>query len=52
MPQMMPLNWLMLFFLFSIILILFNTMNYYISLNKFTPLITKKMLIKSLNWKW
>uniref|UniRef100_UPI0030018476 ATP synthase F0 subunit 8 n=1 Tax=Phyllothelys werneri TaxID=1661847 RepID=UPI0030018476 len=52
MPQMMPLNWMMLFSFFSILLILFNTMNYYTSFNKCTPLTFKKTLIKSLNWKW
>nr|QWK45262.1 ATP synthase F0 subunit 8 [Phyllothelys breve] len=53
MPQMMPLNWLMLFSFFSMLLIIFNITNYYNSLNEFTPYINKKMLTKTpLNWKW
>nr|ASY98486.1 ATP synthase F0 subunit 8 [Idolomantis diabolica] len=51
MPQMMPLNWLMLFLFFSILFILFNMMNYYHS-NKTIHLKSSKMMIKSLIWKW
>nr|WRO45289.1 ATP synthase F0 subunit 8 [Phyllothelys breve] len=53
MPQMMPLNWLMLFLFFSLLLILFNMLNYYNSHNEFTFLTNKKKITKtSLNWKW
>nr|YP_009471351.1 ATP synthase F0 subunit 8 [Sibylla pretiosa]AVE15497.1 ATP synthase F0 subunit 8 [Sibylla pretiosa] len=52
MPQMMPLNWLMLFSFFSILLILFNVMNYYMSINKSTSLSSSKTTIKILTWKW
>nr|YP_010946339.1 ATP synthase F0 subunit 8 [Anaplectoidea varia]WGO57057.1 ATP synthase F0 subunit 8 [Anaplectoidea varia] len=52
MPQMMPLNWLMLYFFFYSILMLFNFMNYF----SFTPLYNKntpiKITNKSLHWKW
>nr|ALO76776.1 ATP synthase F0 subunit 8 [Chrysomelidae sp. SPH01] len=51
MPQMMPLNWLTLFFMFIIIFTLFNIINYYSFnyTNKFTS--TEKKYFKY-NWKW
>nr|YP_009740540.1 ATP synthase F0 subunit 8 [Indopodisma kingdoni]AIW64780.1 ATP synthase F0 subunit 8 [Indopodisma kingdoni]QID03502.1 ATP synthase F0 subunit 8 [Indopodisma kingdoni] len=53
MPQMSPLMWFSLFIMFSIVLILFNQMNFF----SFKPMIMKskeKESIKSnnLNWKW
>nr|YP_009561399.1 ATP synthase F0 subunit 8 [Zophobas atratus]QAT19099.1 ATP synthase F0 subunit 8 [Zophobas atratus] len=51
MPQMAPLNWLTLMIWFSLILIMFNTLNYY----SFSYQIKqKKSTIKKLstNWKW
>nr|YP_010895187.1 ATP synthase F0 subunit 8 [Neoplesia analis]WJW73726.1 ATP synthase F0 subunit 8 [Neoplesia analis] len=53
MPQMAPINWLSLFFLFSLIYILFNMMNYFIYMPP-TPL-SKKLnnsYLNSMNWKW
>nr|QXF68520.1 ATP synthase F0 subunit 8 [Stagmatoptera biocellata] len=52
MPQMMPLNWLMLFSFFSIMLMLFNVLNYYVPFKKSTNLMKIKTLTKTLNWKW
>nr|ASY98265.1 ATP synthase F0 subunit 8 [Orthodera ministralis] len=52
MPQMMPLNWFMLFSFFSILLILFNVMNYYTSFNKSSLMTSTKTIKKTLNWKW
>nr|YP_010460756.1 ATP synthase F0 subunit 8 [Hierodula maculata]UUF67492.1 ATP synthase F0 subunit 8 [Hierodula maculata] len=52
MPQMMPLNWFMLFSFFSTLLILFNVMNFYSSHNKMSSLYTLKKMMKSLIWKW
>nr|YP_009861957.1 ATP synthase F0 subunit 8 [Hierodula membranacea]ALG66341.1 ATP synthase F0 subunit 8 [Hierodula membranacea] len=52
MPQMMPLNWFMLFSLFSMLLILFNVMNFFTSYNKTSSLSTTKKLMKTLVWKW
>nr|YP_009441737.1 ATP synthase F0 subunit 8 [Silvanus bidentatus]AOY39282.1 ATP synthase F0 subunit 8 [Silvanus bidentatus] len=51
MPQMAPLNWLTLFFLFLIIFFILNSMNYFSFLYKYK---TSKFLKKSsqLNWKW
>nr|AMN09020.1 ATP synthase F0 subunit 8 [Paradelphomyia sp. ZK-2016] len=53
MPQMAPLKWLSLFFIFSITFIIFNTLNYFI----FTPInknSKKNKIINNhpLNWKW
>nr|YP_010946690.1 ATP synthase F0 subunit 8 [Malaccina sinica]WGO57408.1 ATP synthase F0 subunit 8 [Malaccina sinica] len=51
MPQMMPLNWLSLYFFFCFILILFNFTNYFL----YIPQRKKKMMKiinKSLYWKW
>nr|ASY98577.1 ATP synthase F0 subunit 8 [Camelomantis moultoni] len=52
MPQMMPLNWLMLFLFFSIMLMLFNVMNFYSFFNKMLTLKSFKKSTKSLIWKW
>nr|AEP27607.1 ATP synthase F0 subunit 8 [Cionus olens] len=51
MPQMAPLNWLNLYFLFILLFILLMVVNYYTMM--YTPKIkiTKKM-DKTLNWKW
>nr|YP_010329762.1 ATP synthase F0 subunit 8 [Cleora fraterna]UNP54486.1 ATP synthase F0 subunit 8 [Cleora fraterna] len=54
MPQMMPINWILSFFLFIMIFIIFNIMNYYIinnkNLNKKNNLETKSF--NELTWKW
>nr|YP_010586540.1 ATP synthase F0 subunit 8 [Rhyacophila kando]UZZ44354.1 ATP synthase F0 subunit 8 [Rhyacophila kando] len=52
MPQMMPMNWIMLYFFFCSMFLMFNFLNYF-STNyniKFSHL--SKKLINSLNWKW
>nr|WVH44983.1 ATP synthase F0 subunit 8 [Tipula legalis] len=53
MPQMAPINWLFLFIIFSIILIIFNTLNYFSFLPS-TPNQSNMNLLQStpLNWKW
>nr|UFZ12855.1 ATP synthase F0 subunit 8 [Chloroniella peringueyi] len=52
MPQMEPINWLILFLYFSMILIMFNIFNYY----NLYPMIPKykfnTLKYKSMNWKW
>nr|AXS65673.1 ATP synthase F0 subunit 8 [Cucujoidea sp. 40 KM-2017] len=51
MPQMAPMNWLTLFFLFTIILLILNSMNFFMFINK--PKTEKKQTKTSkLNWKW
>nr|YP_010460080.1 ATP synthase F0 subunit 8 [Hierodula zhangi]QXF68481.1 ATP synthase F0 subunit 8 [Hierodula zhangi]UUC04280.1 ATP synthase F0 subunit 8 [Hierodula zhangi] len=52
MPQMMPLNWLMLFSFFSILLIMFNVMNFYSSFNKISSFTSLKKMSTTLIWKW
>nr|YP_010274829.1 ATP synthase F0 subunit 8 [Celaenorrhinus aspersus]UJV31529.1 ATP synthase F0 subunit 8 [Celaenorrhinus aspersus] len=53
MPQMMPINWIFSFFIFIMIFILFNILNFYIYYNK---IFSKKKIIKksniNINWKW
>nr|AND96619.1 ATP synthase F0 subunit 8 [Euoniticellus intermedius] len=51
MPQMAPINWLMLLIYFSLIFMIFNSLNYY----AFNYLIKKQSFFKKkniLNWKW
>nr|AXS66409.1 ATP synthase F0 subunit 8 [Chrysomeloidea sp. 2 KM-2017] len=51
MPQMAPLNWLILFLFFSLVFIVFNTVNYYSFLYSTKSEKSKKKILK-LNWKW
>nr|ARH54484.1 ATP synthase F0 subunit 8 [Melolontha hippocastani] len=51
MPQMAPLNWLSLFVLFSLIMLLFNSMNYFMVMYP-TKIYQIKKLTKSITWKW
>nr|APX39342.1 ATP synthase F0 subunit 8 [Aphthona lutescens] len=50
MPQMMPLNWLILMFFFILIFLLFNNLNYFIfyykTKNNLFPMNFKN------HWKW
>nr|YP_009440938.1 ATP synthase F0 subunit 8 [Sinodendron yunnanense]AKN01375.1 ATP synthase F0 subunit 8 [Sinodendron yunnanense] len=51
MPQMAPMNWLILFFLFIITFIIFNSLNYFSFI--YSPkLTTFKKKMSKLNWKW
>nr|DAD54743.1 TPA_asm: ATP synthase F0 subunit 8 [Pyrgus malvae] len=54
MPQMMPINWIISFFMFIMIFILFNIMNYYIynitNKNNKNYLYSPKK--KLFYWKW
>nr|UPX88606.1 ATP synthase F0 subunit 8 [Pholidoptera griseoaptera] len=53
MPQMMPMNWLFLFLMFSAALIMFAAMNYYIfHYNIPSPTNTTSLKTNSLIWKW
>nr|UJM44108.1 ATP synthase F0 subunit 8 [Pseudolycoriella hygida] len=53
MPQMSPINWLCLFFMFMILFFLFNILNYFsfniINFYKKNNIIKNKILF---NWKW
>nr|YP_010277853.1 ATP synthase F0 subunit 8 [Turanoclytus namaganensis]UHY95168.1 ATP synthase F0 subunit 8 [Turanoclytus namaganensis] len=51
MPQMAPLNWLILFLFFTALFLIFNVMNFY----SFLYLPKKKKSMKKtmqFNWKW
>nr|QNE85678.1 ATP synthase F0 subunit 8 [Phaonia fuscata] len=52
MPQMAPINWFILFILFSISFILFSMMNYYSFMPTTPNSITKKINQKYFYWKW
>nr|YP_010166650.1 ATP synthase F0 subunit 8 [Leconectes striatellus]QRV62741.1 ATP synthase F0 subunit 8 [Leconectes striatellus] len=53
MPQMAPMNWMILYMLFSVIFITFNFLNYYMFLiNKQIKNNNNKINFKSINWKW
>nr|QIH95767.1 ATP synthase F0 subunit 8 [Pseudolycoriella sp. XQM-2020] len=56
MPQMAPLNWLSLFFMFSLIFVMFNIMNYFSFNNNYKKNESNFYNIninnKMLNWKW
>nr|WAX39210.1 ATP synthase F0 subunit 8 [Anaplecta sp. 7 ZQW-2020] len=53
MPQMMPLNWLTLFIMFSLTFIMFNIISYY-NFSHSTIITTPatQMKTKSMLWKW
>nr|YP_009995470.1 ATP synthase F0 subunit 8 [Ochthebius scopuli]QNP09925.1 ATP synthase F0 subunit 8 [Ochthebius scopuli] len=52
MPQMAPMNWILLFMMFTIIFLMFNSMNYFsFKYNNNNKNIFNKKMSK-LNWKW
>nr|QXM16977.1 ATP synthase F0 subunit 8 [Neoneuromus latratus] len=52
MPQMAPINWLLLFIIFSITLIIFNMLNYFLILPSSPSSENMNLKKKSMNWKW
>nr|AFU50236.1 ATP synthase F0 subunit 8 [Copelatus sp. MJTNT-2012] len=52
MPQMAPMNWLILYMMFSITFLLFNFLNYYKYIIKSKASKKMKFFSKTLNWKW
>nr|UFZ13924.1 ATP synthase F0 subunit 8 [Protochauliodes sp.] len=52
MPQMAPINWLFLFMFFSMMLIIFNIMNYFLINPQISTNFYKNIKINSMNWKW
>nr|ARH54042.1 ATP synthase F0 subunit 8 [Abax parallelus] len=53
MPQMAPMNWLTLYFIFTIIFLMFNFLNYYMFVIKNSSIFSNKSnLSKMMNWKW
>nr|AMX74007.1 ATP synthase F0 subunit 8 [Scydosella musawasensis] len=51
MPQMMPMNWIIMYMIFILIFLFCNTLNYFLILNKISTLKTN-LLNKNINWKW
>lgn len=51
-PQIAPISWLTLFIAFSLILLIFNFVNYYSFLPKSPELVQKSISRTSINWKW
>nr|URX52828.1 ATP synthase F0 subunit 8 [Bifiditermes rogierae] len=52
MPQMMPMNWVTLFIMFSATLIIFATMNFYTKMPKPKHSTKSTIAQKLMNWKW
>nr|YP_010335515.1 ATP synthase F0 subunit 8 [Hexagenia rigida]UNH92446.1 ATP synthase F0 subunit 8 [Hexagenia rigida] len=54
MPQMAPISWLTLFLVFSLTLILFGILNYYLFTPNSPSSLNEKTQIKTnpLNWPW
>nr|AXS65021.1 ATP synthase F0 subunit 8 [Cleroidea sp. 1 KM-2017] len=51
MPQMSPMNWIILFMNFLLIFFLINANNYFFIKYEFKSKILSKK-IKTINWKW
>nr|ANJ70454.1 ATP synthase F0 subunit 8 [Hydrochus sp. BMNH1425167] len=52
MPQMAPLNWLFLFIMFTIIFLMFNSINYFSILYNTKKLKINNIKNNMLNYKW
>nr|WGO58149.1 ATP synthase F0 subunit 8 [Sorineuchora shanensis] len=52
MPQMMPLMWLTLFIMFTIIMIMFNSMNYFMNIPMKSTILNKMTHKKKMKWLW
>nr|WEL32828.1 ATP synthase F0 subunit 8 [Pentaspinula unispinula] len=52
MPQMSPLMWMTLFIMFSIVMIMFNILNYFFFMNKPVISALKMNINKMVFWKW
>nr|YP_010714876.1 ATP synthase F0 subunit 8 [Cladiscus yunnanus]WDE20690.1 ATP synthase F0 subunit 8 [Cladiscus yunnanus] len=51
MPQMSPMNWIMLFFSFSLIFMMLNSNNYFFIKYYFSSKM-ETLKLKKYNWKW
>nr|UUJ36865.1 ATP synthase F0 subunit 8 [Epeorus sp. 03 ZXM-2022a] len=52
MPQMAPLSWLLLFIVFSVTLILFSVMNYFMVVPSTPQGSSSQFQTQAFNWKW
>nr|AML25885.1 ATP synthase F0 subunit 8 [Staphylinidae sp. BMNH 1274206] len=51
MPQMAPMNWLLLFIMFIMVFMLFNALNYFCFMY-YPKSLSLKTSTKINNWKW
>nr|YP_009117991.1 ATP synthase F0 subunit 8 [Brachythemis contaminata]AJE75779.1 ATP synthase F0 subunit 8 [Brachythemis contaminata] len=52
MPQMAPMSWIMLFIFFSLMLITFNVMNYYLYTPHIKNMYDVSKTKKKMSWMW
>nr|YP_009351290.1 ATP synthase F0 subunit 8 [Macrotermes gilvus]AQP29126.1 ATP synthase F0 subunit 8 [Macrotermes gilvus]AQP30195.1 ATP synthase F0 subunit 8 [Macrotermes gilvus] len=52
MPQMMPMEWMMLYTMFLISFLLFNIMNYFNQSPSTKQEIKSNITSNKMNWKW
>nr|YP_010626028.1 ATP synthase F0 subunit 8 [Inocellia cheni]WBK02787.1 ATP synthase F0 subunit 8 [Inocellia cheni] len=52
MPQMAPMNWLILYIIFIMLYLLFMTKNYYLLKINFKAMNIKNLPIYKNSWKW
>nr|AIY61597.1 ATP synthase F0 subunit 8 [Dolichorhinotermes longilabius] len=52
MPQMMPMEWMMLYTFFLSTFLMFNILNYYMNTKTGEKKMKKIINQTSLNWKW
>nr|WNL54488.1 ATP synthase F0 subunit 8 [Amitermes coachellae] len=52
MPQMMPMEWTMLYITFLATFLMFNIMNYFIQSPNQLPKTKKTISTNKINWKW
>nr|YP_009115114.1 ATP synthase F0 subunit 8 [Neocapritermes taracua]AIZ68300.1 ATP synthase F0 subunit 8 [Neocapritermes taracua]AQP28095.1 ATP synthase F0 subunit 8 [Neocapritermes taracua] len=52
MPQMMPMEWTMLYITFLATFLMFNIMNYFIQSPNHQSMTKKIINVSKTNWKW
>nr|AQP30549.1 ATP synthase F0 subunit 8 [Aderitotermes sp. 2 TB-2017] len=52
MPQMMPMEWTLLYTLFLTTFLMFNIMNYFMQIPQQLSTTKKSICINKNNWKW
>nr|URH16726.1 ATP synthase F0 subunit 8 [Dentispicotermes sp. n. 2 SH-2021a] len=52
MPQMMPMEWTMLYIMFLATFLMFNIMNYFMQSPSNQTSTKKTISINKINWKW
>nr|YP_009351719.1 ATP synthase F0 subunit 8 [Thoracotermes macrothorax]AQP30484.1 ATP synthase F0 subunit 8 [Thoracotermes macrothorax] len=52
MPQMMPMEWTMLYITFLMTFLMFNIMNYFTQSSNKQVMAKKTINIHKMNWKW